>query len=212
MARVVAIDGSSAMLQVARQRIPDTRVRWIVADGAEIAAHVNGAGAILCNSAIWQMDMNATITACAGVLRSGGRLGFNIGRGYLAWPGAPKELPSAQRSLAGLMQAIARREYGFVTKAPEASLNPTRARKRATLDEVQRMLSNAGLIPAAPEEREYDEPAEAQLDWLSIPVFTEAILVGMPPEQQRKVIAAAYARFDKEPRKRTMFTFVARKP
>jgi SAM-dependent methyltransferase len=210
-ARVIAIDGSEAMLQIARRRVPDPRVRWVIADGAEIAAHAREADAILCNSAIWQTDMDRTISACARALRSGGRLVFNIGRGYIGGQRYSEEPAAAKPTFLQLMQAVAACDHGFV--APATAPRATRSRKRLTYEIVEEMIRNAGLVLDSREDKVYDEPAEAQLDWFSVPVFADAVLPGMPYDQQRKVIATAYERFDKSSaRQRRMVATVAHKP
>lgn len=210
-ARVVAIDGSPAMLQVAQRRVPDARVRWVIADGSGIAVHVQEADAILCNSAIWQMEMAETLFACAQALRPGGRLVFNIGRGYLRDLPVEREPQPAKPTLPQIMLAIAVRDHGYAP--PATASKPTSARARLTLDGIEKLLTDAGLVPDATEEKGYDEPAEALLDWFSVPVFSDNVLIGMPYEQQRIVIAEAYQRFDKDStRTRKLFLFAAHKP
>lgn len=212
--RIIAIDGSEAMAKVAQRRVPDPRVRWLVSDGSAIDSHVHDADAILCNSAIWQMDVGQTIAACARALRPDGRLVFNIGRGYLAKLPPPREPSSGKPTLPRLMQSLAARDYGFVPPPSDSSLRATRNRAVfLTLDMVAQMVRSAGLVPEVTEERGYDEPPEAQLDWFSIPVFAESVLTGMPEEQKRKVIAEAYRRLDKHSvRTRWLWLFSARKP
>ncbi len=74
------------------------------------------------------------------------------------------------------------------------------------------MIIDAGLVVDSTVEKEYDNPAEAQFDWISVPVFAENVLPGMPYEQQREVIGKAYDRFDKETVKSRWLAFVAQKP
>lgn len=210
--RVVAIDSSKAMLQIAESRVLDERVRWVNADGSEVAANVTDADAIICNSAIWQLDMESTIIACAKALRPGGRLVFNIGRSFLMMPLAPEELRPTRPTLFHLIQAVAVLDHEFVPPHPALSRRPRRAKGPLTPDTVEAMISDAGLVLDATEEKEYDNPAEAQLAWISVPVFADNVLPGMPYEQQRQVMRAAYERFDKESVKSKWLAFVAHKP
>jgi ubiquinone/menaquinone biosynthesis C-methylase UbiE len=209
--RVIALDASDAMLQVARTRVPDTRVRWVNADGSEVAANVKDAGAILCNSAIWQTDMEPTIVACGKALRPGGSLVFNIGRNFLMMPLTQEELQPTKPTLFHLIQAVAVLDFGYAPPHPAMSRRPRKSRGPLTPDSVERMIVDAGLVFDTTVEKEYDNPAEAQFDWISVPVFADNVLPGMPYERQREVIAKAYDRFDKQTMKSRWLLFVAHK-
>lgn len=211
--RVVALDASEAMLQIAQIRVLDARVQWVNADGSDLAAHVTDAGAIICNSAIWQMDMESTIIACAKALRPEGRLIFNIGRQFLMMRLTPEELRPTSPTLFHLIQAVAILDHGYAPPHPAVSRGPRKARGALTPDTVERMIADAGLVLDATEEKEYDNPAEAQFDWISVPVFADNVLPGMPYQQQVQVITAAYDRLDKDSvTKSRWLTFVAHKP
>ncbi|MBW3589958.1 MAG: methyltransferase domain-containing protein [Actinobacteria bacterium] len=210
--RVIALDASKAMLQIAQSRVLDTRVQWMNADGSEVAVNVTDSDAIICNSAIWQTDMEPTLVACAKALRPGGRLVFNIGRNFLMMPLAPEELRPTKPTLFHLIQAVAVLDYGYAPPHPAMSRRPRKARGPLTPDSVQSMISHAGLVVDSTHENEYDNPAEAQFDWISVPVFADNVLPGMPYEQQREVIGKAYDRFDKETVKSRWLAFVAHKP
>lgn len=211
--RVVAIDGSEAMLQVARERLHDERAQFVNADASDVAAHANEADAIICNSAIWQTDMEATMVACSKALRSGGRLAFNIGRQFLMMRFSPEELRPTKPTLFQLIQAVAVLEHGFAPPHPAASRGPRRTRGPLTPDTIESMIADSGLTLEAKEEREYSNTPEAQLDWISVPVFADNVLAGMPYDQQLEAIKSAYERFDKESGSQTRWVvFVARKP
>jgi len=78
---------------------------------------------------------------------------------------------------------------------------------------MQEMITSVGLILDATEEREYENPAEAQLDWISVPVFSDNVLPGMPHDQQLQVIRSAYERFDKDSVSRSRWLmFVTHRP
>lgn len=211
--RVVAIDGSEAMLQIARKRVHDERVQWVNADASKVAAHATDTDAIICNSAIWQTDMEATMVACSKALRPGGRFVFNIGRQFLMMRLSPEELRPTKPTLFQLIQAVAVLEHGFAPPHPAASRGPRRTRGPLTPDSIESMIADSGLILQATEEREYANSAEAQFDWIGVPVFADNVLAGMPYDQQLEAIKTAYERFDRESVTKTRWlVFVARKP
>jgi len=211
--RVVGIDASASMLEVARLRLADERVRWVKADATEIAAYVSGVDAIICNAAIWQMEMEKTIGACGNALRSGGRFAFNIHGHSEVMRFVPESRRPAKPTLVHLIQALAVLEYDFIPPRPTVTRGTRRSKRALTPETVTDMIGNAGLIVDLIKETEYDHPAESQLEWLKVPVFAENILPGMPYKQQIRIINAAFERFDKDSaQKKPWFVFVAHKP
>ena len=206
-ATVVALDGSAAMLAVARRRVTDPRVRWVCAPAAGLAEHAAEADAIVCNSAFWQVDMDAALAAAARTLRPGGRLAFNIGRQFLMLPLTPEELRPARPTLHHLIEAVAILDHGFVPSRRALSRG-----RPLTPDTVAEMIRRAGLILDRTETLEYENPPEAQLAWVSVPIFADNVLPGMPHDQQLQVIKKAYARFDKTPARSVWMAWVAHSP
>lgn len=156
--RIIALDGSEAMLQIAKRRISDARVRWVKADGSDIAKHVTDANVIICNSAIWQMEMEPTIIACAKALRPGGRLVFNVGRRFLMMPLTPEEMRPINPSLFQLIQAVAVPEHGFALPHPALSRGSRKTWGLLTPESVDRMIAGAGLVLDATERNTTTRP------------------------------------------------------
>src|SRR5438309_4418399 len=177
-ASIVGIDGAKAMLDVAKKTVRDERVRYVLADAKDLAAHVDSAGAIVCNSAIWQLDLRAVFAAAAEVLAPGGRFAFNIGRQFIMLPFTDDELSRSRPSLSEYVQAIATLDHDYVA--------PLRRRHGRLLspDIVEEMLTNAGLLVETFEVIGYEETVERQYAWLRIPIFADNVLYGMPYEQQ----------------------------
>lgn len=210
-ARVIAIDGSDAMLAIARRNVDDPRVTWMKADGSELSDHVPEADAIICNSAYWQMDMSSTMLAISKSLRPGGRFVFNIGRRFLMMRLSPEELAPSKPSFFQIIQAVAVLDRDFAPPHPAASRRTSGLRGPLTTDSLKEMIVNAGLVLDAIDEREYDNPPEAQRDWISVPVFSDNVLPGMPHDEQLDVINSAYDRWSKESEKSRWLVFVALK-
>lgn len=205
---VVALDASEAMLAIARRTVTDQRVRWVRAPAVNLAQHATEADAIVCNSAIWQLDMERAIAAAADTLRPGGRLVFNIGGQFLMLPLTPEELRPPKPTFAHLIQAVAVLDHGFVPPHPAMSRG-----RPLTPDGVTDMVTRAGLLLDVTRTFEYENTPEQQLAWLSVPVFAQNVLPSMPYEQQLGVLAKAYERLDKTRAARSVWmAFVARKP
>jgi ubiquinone/menaquinone biosynthesis C-methylase UbiE len=205
---VLALDASEAMLAVARRNVTDARVTWLHAPAVDLAKHADRIDAIVCNSAIWQLDMERAVAAAARVLRPGGRLVFNIGRQFLMLPFTAEELQPPKPTFAHLIQAVAILDYDFVPPHPAM----TRGRPH-TPDGVTKMLRRCGLDPVEARTFEYDDPPEAQLAWLQVPVFAQNVLPGMPYDAQLAVLTEAYNRLEKsQDSKSKWMAFLARKP
>ncbi len=187
-AEVVALDGSPAMLDVARRTIDDPRVRWVLADAAELGARAQDVDAIVCNSAIWQTDMPRVFSAAAAALLPGGRFAFNIGRQFMIMPFTADELERRGPSLFDYIQAFAVLDHDFV--------QPMGGRRGRPLwqEIVTGMVEDAGLRLAAYEVVSYETPIERSYAWIRIPVFANNVLAGMPYERQLDVIDKAWAR------------------
>lgn len=96
---MLAVDASAAMLTAARTAVKDQRVRWLRLSAERLDTCVSGdIDAVLCNSAIWQTDVRATIAAVARALRPAGRFVFNIGAEMLADHADPGFPPNPLRS------------------------------------------------------------------------------------------------------------------
>lgn len=207
-AEVIALDGSPAMLDVARRTIDDRRVRWVLADAAELGSHADGVDAIVCNSAIWQTDMPAVFAAAAAALVPGGRFAFNIGRQFMIMPFTPDELEPRGPSLFDYIQAFAVVDHDFVQQT---------GRRRGRLlsqEVVTALVEQAGLRLASYEVASYETPIERSYAWIRIPVFANNVLSGMPYEQQLEVIDKAWTRVSEKTATETSrwACFVAERP
>jgi len=207
--RITALDRSEAMLKLAEQSVADNRVKWLHASAVDVASHVAEADAILCNSAIWQLDMPATVKASAKALRIGGRLVFNLApalvRHFLTPP--PEQLRPSKPTLSQIIQAIAVLEYDFALPHPAIY----RGRLEMTPEGICDLLERNGFVVDHVKPLEYEQSAESQIAWLGVPIFTENVLPGLPRDVQLKVLEAAYLKWDKSPATEVWMAFAARK-
>lgn len=193
-ARIIAVDGSEAMQAVARQRVVDERVSWVVArlESFDVALDRPGqVDAIVCNSAIWQADLAATFAAVRKVLRPGGQFAFNVGSQFvdLGRRTNAEEPPPATPSIFELMQAVAVYDHGFVPPRPAGPRRP-----RLTEEQLAALLTSAGLQVRSTAVFEHEQPSEASYAWLRVPVFTEWNFGTLPYEQRMAALDKAYRR------------------
>ena len=189
--KVTGADKSAAMLEVAARSVADPRVSWIQARAEDIDLHVAGTvDAVLCNSAIWQTDLAATAAAVHNVLEVGGRFVFNVGSGFLDQRDDPN-FPDDRPSPISVMREIAAQDYGW--RLPDAAM-PRRRRSRLSQESICRCLDDSGFEVEQVEEFTYEQGAEAERAWLSVPIFTKDQLPGLSYEDRMRVLAKAYAR------------------
>jgi SAM-dependent methyltransferase len=203
--RVLALDGSEAMLAVARGEVVEPRVRWVHARAETLADHVDRpADAVVCNSAFWQMDMPAVARAASTVLRPGGMFVFNIGGEFLDMP-----VVDDQRStptLFELMCAATVLHHGFVPRLPPR-------RPPHSPDSIVSLLEAAGFEAEPTRIIELVHGPESDRAWLSVPAFTDRRFPGLSYEQRMDALATAYERVDRSLRRRTPWAvFVGRSP
>jgi trans-aconitate methyltransferase len=188
--RIVAVDGSAAMLAEARARLTDPRIRWVHARVEQLAEHVSEpADAVVCNSAIWQTDMPTTFAAVHRVLGPGGRFAFNIGADHMTMPDDAARPLDTELALLDLMrQAAVSRGW-----QPPAERRP---RAEITVERVTGMLTAAGFAPPRTRTAEYRTDNATTRAWLEIPIFTEGRFPGLSYEKRMEALAAACQQVD----------------
>ncbi|GAB3749679.1 class I SAM-dependent methyltransferase [Microlunatus parietis] len=198
-AQVWAVDGSPAMIDVAKAETADPRVTWIRSAAEEVdrcrAAAAPLVDAVVCNSAIWQTELPVTFAAVRRVLRPGGRFVFNIGSQFLRYPGQqPRELPPETANVVALMRQAAIEEFGYQPQPLP------RRRQPLTPDGIRTELERAGFRQLAAEDVEYDDPPELIQAWLEVPIFADNVCPGLPYPQQRRALELAVQRVVPGPR------------
>lgn len=185
--RVVAVDASAAMLAAAKSQVKDERVGWLRVSAERLGICVRGAmDAVVCNSAIWQTDVPATVKAVAAVLRPGGRFVFNVGAEMLADHADPGQ---SSDSLIELMEEFAAREYCWVA-CPPSSADP--ARQELSESWLRHLLGDAGFVVEHVRVLTYRCSLEEQRAWLAIPIFTQRSFGSLSHEQRAAALDYAY--------------------
>ncbi|WP_161606209.1 class I SAM-dependent methyltransferase [Microlunatus speluncae] len=193
-AEVCSVDGSAAMLDVARTEITDPRVRWIHSPAEEfdrtlpdLAGQVD---AVVCNSAIWQTELAATLRAVGRLLRPDGRLVFNVGSRFIRRPDQDQAVPPpGTEHLGELMRRAAIEEFGY--QPPVA----VRRRTLLTPESIQAGLAHAGLEQHTAELIDYPSRPAMTRAWLQVPIFADTVCPGLPYEQQLQALELAAERY-----------------
>lgn len=183
--RVIAVDASAAMLTAARSFVQDERVRWLrsPAEHLDVGA-AGGVDTVVCNSAIWQTDVPLTALAVRRALRAGGRFVFNVGAAMLADHAGPAE----PDPLVDAMTEIAARDHDWRPVSGDAD------RRGLTETWLRQVLREAGFRVDRVSGYSYQASLAEQRAWLSIPVFTDRLLRGLPYDERMAVLDKAYQR------------------
>lgn len=187
--RVTAVDASSAMLQRAQQRVRGPRVTWLQSTAETINASgpAGGLTHVVCNSAIWQLDLSPVMAAVSHLLAPGGRFVCNLGTNKTPYGDIAE--PPRKPALHDLMRAFAVIDHNFVWR-PSAM-----ASTNITEEDVRAELSATGMVVEPTAYVEYDFDAEQLYAWNSIPIFTEHF-TGLTYCQRMDALNKAYAKLD----------------
>jgi SAM-dependent methyltransferase len=186
--RVTAVDASPAMLQIAAERVQDPRVTWLEAPAEHIATVVRARFShVVCNSAIWQMEVREVAATIPALLRPHGRFACSIGTNRQ--PDGSPAPPPGKPSLHDLMRAYAVIDHDFI-------LQPSsRSRRLMNDDGLRDQLTAGGLNVMQTEYVEYAFDAAQTYAWSQIPIFT-AHFTGLSYEQRMAALDKAWTKLD----------------
>jgi SAM-dependent methyltransferase len=185
--KVIAVDKSAAMLQVAARAVSDRRVEWVRAAAETVDQHIAGQVHVaVCNSAIWQTDLAATAAAVRKILMAESRFVFNVGSGLLE---RDDDDPNYLGDLWSVVRGIAAQDYGWTAPRSQTS---QRARPRLTQESICDQLDKAGFEVERIEELRCDQSPDEQRAWLSVPVFSKQYLPGLSYAERMRVLEKAH--------------------
>lgn len=188
--RVVGVDASAAMLDLARHHVRDERVEWVNTPAETLRPDVGGPfDVVVCNSAIWQVEMPEVIAHVAALLAPGGRFAGNLGTNKLPDGTSAPQPENSKPSLHQLMRAIATLDYDVVFGPP------TVAPQSAYEERLTAALADHGLAVEPAEYAAYPFDAEQTYAWCTVPIFARQVRA-LTYAQHLEVLDKAYARLD----------------
>ncbi len=184
-----AVDGSAAMLALARENVQAVNVTFFQANAEslhEILPHP--IEFVVCNSAFWQMDGDKTLQSIGRVLGKDGRFAFNI-------PGSFSPVCEDKKrpvNLRALMRQVAEEEFGFTFEKPLRE----RSSSAFTGDKIEALLARNGFQLLHQERKIYQGDRESAKAFCAIPIMTESTLPGVDYETRLEILERAYHRLE----------------
>jgi SAM-dependent methyltransferase len=183
---LLGVDGSEAMVRVARARVRDPRARFRVAAASDLERVLSGPfDRAVSNAAFWQFPDPRTVLAAVGrVLAPGGLFVFNVPAERLVGEDAP--VTPFQVALARAIEA--RSGHPFPTPEP---LDP-----RRLSDE----LGEAGFELLRRDRFAYSAHQVELMELMSIPAMIRRVAPELPEDERQAALAEARSRTDPEQR------------
>ncbi len=198
-AELVGVDGSAAMVAVARERVQDPRARFAVAPAARVERVAAGPfDRAVSNAAFWQFPARPPVLAAlGGLVEEGGLFVFNVPAERLA--GEPSEVHPYQVALA---RAVARRAGRETVPAPH----------RIASGRIGRQLAEAGFTLVERRRFVHRGPQAELMELAEIPAMIARIAPGADAVQREEVLVEARRHADPaQPVEVAWVYFVARR-
>ncbi|MEE2836382.1 MAG: class I SAM-dependent methyltransferase [Myxococcota bacterium] len=178
---VIAVDSAQAMVERARELVPDPRIEWQVAQGEECAArYTNSFDLITCGAAFWHLDPHA-YAAMMDALRPKGRLVFNVPVAQCA-----RETATRHPIQAAIADLLAEQRGTFPAIHPRFD--------RRAFD----VLCDQHGRSCAWTPFRWRGPQGALVDLLKIPAMGEMVAPGLSQQDFDRLIRAAEGRVDRD--------------
>lgn len=216
---LVGVDGSEAMVRVARARVRDPRARFEVAPAAAVERVARGPfDRVVSNAAFWQFpDRRAVLAALARVAGAGALLVFNVPDELLARPrrgeaegeraarAAPAERTREAAGPTPFQVALARAVEARTGHPPPAAPPVDGGRLEARLAE-------AGFEPVRREPFAYRARQAELMELMAIPAMLHRLAPDLPDPDRQAALTEARRRTDPDQEVTIPWTyFVARR-
>ncbi len=191
--QIIAIDGSTAMLEIARRKPLLAAVQFHQSRAEEIHTWLPPASVdvVLCNSAFWQMAARETLTAISFVLKPSGQFIFNSPTQTRT---NQEERPAFTYSLGLQMLHIAQKEYNYVP--PQKKQRSIETIEHLPPEQVQQMIESIGFEIAQHQMIEIERTAADIYAFLQIPVMTLRYLPDLDYPTRMEILDKAYQHFN----------------
>jgi ubiquinone/menaquinone biosynthesis C-methylase UbiE len=166
------VDMSSAMLDIARQNLQANNLSFHQASAEALHEIIaQPADRVICNSAFWQVDMDAVLKAIHEVIKPDGMFAFNLPSGFYEIPNE-KDMREQGVNFRAMMRKIAEDEYGY-------NFPPRIHTWQLDYDHVCRKLTDNGFGLSNYQVVNYQQSYAASREFFAIPVMTERNLPGV---------------------------------
>ena len=179
--KIYAVDAAEAMLDIAKQNITADNIEFFHIPSDQLHTVTNEpVDRILCNSAFWQLPADETLTAINSVLKSDGRLVFNIPTAFS--PPAPASPKSDSPNIRALMREAAETVFGL-------KLPPAKPRDfQFTRQHIPPMLAEHDFVIIRHQRIRYEHDMQDGIAFCHIPVMTESTLPGIEYDKRMEVL------------------------
>ena len=177
-AEIVGVDGSAAMVAVARAGVLDPRARFEVAPAASVHEAVTGPfDRVVCNAAFWQFPSPlGALVSLSRVTERDARFVFNVPAERVE--GESSEIHPFQMALARGIEARTGRP---LSRTP-VTIDPTR---------LASWLGDSGFELEERVRFVYEGPQEELIELMEIPAMIEPITPGLEPHEREAVLDEA---------------------
>jgi ubiquinone/menaquinone biosynthesis C-methylase UbiE len=185
--RILAVDASPAMLEIARTRIHAANVTFLNSPAEQLGQVVGEkVDRVVCNAAFWQMKMEDALQAIARVLKPEGMFAFNIPGGFFR---LDQSADQAGPSLLRLASDIAWQQYHYVPPA-------LGRRPPFDFDTIAAILTTNGFAIRDHRILPYKSTQEDLYEFCRIPIMSW-MLPGLDYATKMHVLAKAFTQVDK---------------
>lgn len=191
---LVGVDGSAAMVEVARARIGDPRARFAVASASGFEAVVAGRfDRAVCNAAFWQFPDSLSVLAALGRrLEPGGLLVFNVPEERLS----PPEEPEDEQAESGPGTPVTPFQVALARAVEERTGRPPPGSPPLDPGRLESRLREAGFTPIARERFTYAGRQRELMELMSIPAMIGRLAPGLSPAAREEVLERARRHVD----------------
>jgi ubiquinone/menaquinone biosynthesis C-methylase UbiE len=191
---VIGVDGSPAMLDIARQKFRNA-VSLLQSSAENLHAVLPAASVdiLVCNSAFWQMRVQETLDGISNVLKPGGNFVFDLPDFEVYSSQTLRDRFSYQ--FTQLMIQIAQTEFGYIPK--QRSRRPGYGPVTRSLEEIRASLATSSLTLISHDQTiNVERTAQDLYEFQKIPVMSLRFLPGLNYATRIQIVETAYQRLN----------------
>ena len=191
---IYAVDLSKEMLEKAKMRISSQNVTFINSSSEtlrpKIDVHID---AVLCNAAIWQMDIQQTFNNIRDVLKSNGTFVFNISQGKFNFTKGNLALLKnikdyyKQGDFMNIMKEKATLRFGLKFRSNNDKNVPF-----LDMGKINEIINKSGFELDTYRIEELERTPEDMYEFMKIPEWTNNEFSSLRPDQRQEILDLAF--------------------